>query len=290
MDGTITADEFRASDGVDDWRVVRGAACALFRTGSFTAGVELVDAVGELAEAAGHHPDVDLRYGSVLVRLVSHDVGGLSARDVALARQVSAAARELDVPADPAALTATPGSADPERDEQGRPEPPLDGDEAATLLGYLEFQRATLAWKTDGLDAAGLAATIHPTTMTLGGLLKHLAYVEDDWAVRTLHDRPRPEPWASVDWAADPDWDWHSAADDSPEQLHAQWRASVERSRAAISEALDAGGLGFRCRRAWPDGRAPSLRWVLTHLVEEYARHNGHADLLREAVDGRTGE
>lgn len=193
------------------------------------------------------------------------------------------------MPADPAALEpASPGPVD--RDEQGRPEPPPDGDEAATLVGYLEFQRATLAWKTEGLDAAGLAATIHPTTMTLGGLLKHLAYVEDDWCTRTLHDRPRPEPWASVDWQADPDWDWHSAADDSPEQLRDQWRTSVERSRAALAEALAQGGPGFRARRTWPDGRAPSLRWVVTHLVEEYARHNGHADLLREAVDGRTGE
>lgn len=100
MGGRITAGQFHAAEGVQDWRVVAGGACAHFRTGSFAAGVELVDAIGELADAADHHPDVDLRYAGVTVRLVSHDVGGLSERDVALARQISAAARELDVPAD----------------------------------------------------------------------------------------------------------------------------------------------------------------------------------------------
>lgn len=100
MGGRITAGQFHAAEGVQDWRVVAGGACAHFRTGSFAAGVELVDAIGELADGADHHPDVDLRYAGVTVRLVSHDVGGLSERDVALARQISAAARELDVPAD----------------------------------------------------------------------------------------------------------------------------------------------------------------------------------------------
>jgi uncharacterized damage-inducible protein DinB len=175
-------------------------------------------------------------------------------------------------------------------DEQGRPEPPLAADEAGTLLGFLEFQRATLAWKCAGLDAAGLRATVGASSMTLGGLLKHLAYVEDDWSSRSLHGRDRQPPWDAVDWQADPDWDWHSAAEDSPEQLHALWQDSVARSRALIAEALADGGLERPARRAWPDGRAPSLRWILVHLIEEYARHNGHADLLRESADGRTGE
>lgn len=100
MDGRITAAQFHAAEGVQDWRVVTGGACARFRTGSFAVGVELVDAIGALAEALDHHPDVDLRYGHVTVRLLSHDVGGLSGRDVTLARQVSAAARELDLRAD----------------------------------------------------------------------------------------------------------------------------------------------------------------------------------------------
>ncbi|MBO9556176.1 VOC family protein [Cellulomonas sp.] len=101
MSGQITAAQFHDSDGVDDWRVLFGGAHAHFRTGSFATGVALVDAIGELADAMNHHPDVDLRYGGVTVRLISHDVGGLSDRDVRLARQISQAARELDIPTDP---------------------------------------------------------------------------------------------------------------------------------------------------------------------------------------------
>ena len=89
---------------------------------------------------------------------------------------------------------------------------------------------------------------------------------------------------------ADPDWDWHSAAEDTPEQLHALWQDAVARSRTLVAEALADGGLGRLARRTWPDGRAPSLRWILVHMVEEYARHNGHVDLIRESVDGLTGE
>ena len=175
-------------------------------------------------------------------------------------------------------------------DEQGRPEPPLAGDETATLLGFLEYQRATLAWKCAGLDAAGLRATVAASPMTLGGMLKHLAYVESDWCSRWLHGRDPEPPWNAVDWTADPDWDWHSAIEDTPEQLRTLWQDSVAHSRSLVAEAMADGGLARPARRTWPDGRAPSLRWILFHLVEEYARHNGHADLIRESVDGLTGE
>ena len=176
-------------------------------------------------------------------------------------------------------------------DEQGRPEPPLAADETATLLGFLDFQRATLAWKVSGLDAEGLGATVGPSSMTLGGMLKHLAYVEESWFSQVLHRRDPQPPWDTVDWKADRDWDWHSATDDSPDELVALWRGTVERSRSLVDEALaDGGGLDQQARRTWPDGRAPSLRWILVHMIEEYSRHNGHADLLRESVDGQTGE
>jgi len=178
----------------------------------------------------------------------------------------------------------------PDVDEQGRPEPPPTGDEAATLLGFLDYQRATFEWKCAGVDAAGLRATIAASTMTLGGLLKHLAYVEDHWFSRSLQDRDLPAPWAGVDWSADPDWEWHSAAEDSPDELLALWRGAVGRSRGEAAAALAEGGMGRAARRTWPDGRAPSLRWIVVHMIEEYARHNGHADLLRESVDGLTGE
>jgi uncharacterized damage-inducible protein DinB len=176
-------------------------------------------------------------------------------------------------------------------DEHGRPEPPLAADETATLLGFLDFHRATLAWKVSGLDADGLRATVGPSSMTLGGMLKHLAYVEDSWFNRMLHRRERHPPWDTVDWKADQDWDWHSAADDSPEELLKLWQDTVARSRSQVEEALaGGGGLAQLARRTWPDGNAPSLRWILVHMIEEYARHNGHADLLRESVDGQTGE
>ena len=175
-------------------------------------------------------------------------------------------------------------------DEHGRPEPPLAGDETATLQGFLDYQRATLAWKCAGLDAAALSARVAASTMTLGGMLKHMALVEDNWFSRSLHGQDRQPPFDTVDWKADPDWDWDSAAQDSPEQLRALWESAVDRSRSLLAQALAGGGLDQLARRTWPDGRAPSLRWILTHMIEEYARHNGHADLLRESVDGETGE
>jgi uncharacterized damage-inducible protein DinB len=175
-------------------------------------------------------------------------------------------------------------------DEQGRPEPPAAADELGTLLGFLDFQRATLQWKCSGLDASGLATTIGASTMTLGGLLHHAAFVEDDWTSRWLLGRDQLAPWNAVDWASDHDWEWRTAADHEPDELRAIWGAAVTRSRAAVAEALETGGLDQLARRTWPDGRAPSLRWILVHLIEEYSRHNGHADLLREAADGMTGE
>ncbi len=175
-------------------------------------------------------------------------------------------------------------------DEQGRPEPPVAADEVGTLLGFLDWQRATLAWKCDGLDEAGLRATVGVSSMTLGGVLKHLTYVEDMWFSRFLYDNSPQPPWDTVDWDADNDWDWQSAADDTPEQLHAMWQNAVIRSRSLVAAALAAGGVDQLSKREWPDGRSPSLRWIMCHMIEEYARHVGHADLIRESVDGQTGE
>jgi uncharacterized damage-inducible protein DinB len=178
-----------------------------------------------------------------------------------------------------------------ELDEHGRPEPPIAAGEVATLLGFLDYQRATLAWKCSGLDAAALRATTAATTMTLGGILKHMALVEYGWFSRALHGREYAPPWDTVDWKADPDWEWHTAAGDSPQELAALWQRAVDQSRADVTQVLDSGdGLSRLAKRTWPDGRSPSLRWILCHMIEEYARHNGHADLLRESIDGATGE
>ncbi|MCU1492239.1 MAG: hypothetical protein JWO62_3 [Acidimicrobiaceae bacterium] len=175
-------------------------------------------------------------------------------------------------------------------DDYGRPEPPPAADEVATLLGFLDYQRATLAWKIAGLDAAALRSTVAASSMTLAGMLKHLAYIEQWWFSEWLFGRDPTPPWDGVDWEADPDWEWHSATSDRPEELLALWQETMARSRSLVSDALADGGLGTLGRRSWPDGRRPSLRWMICHMIEEYARHNGHADLLRESVDGLTGE
>jgi 4a-hydroxytetrahydrobiopterin dehydratase len=106
MTGRLSAKQFREAAGVEDWRTIFGGgwACAYFRTGSFAVGVELVRAIGDLAAAANHHPDIDLRPEGVSVRLFTSDFGGLSERDVALARRISAIAAELGVPADPSGV------------------------------------------------------------------------------------------------------------------------------------------------------------------------------------------
>jgi hypothetical protein len=169
-------------------------------------------------------------------------------------------------------------------------EPPIAGDETDTLVGSLERQRATLAWKCGGLDAAGMRATVGPSSMTLGGLLKHLALIEDAYFTRRLLGREFGPPWDTVDWDADPDWEWHSAATDTPEQLMTLWRGAVARSRVAVSQALAEGDMGRLARYTTAQDESPSLRRIMVDMIEEYARHVGHADLIRESADGLTGE
>ncbi|MFC4337336.1 DinB family protein [Salininema proteolyticum] len=174
--------------------------------------------------------------------------------------------------------------------EPQRPEPPIQAPEYETLQGFLEFLRATIAWKCSGLTAEQANTTAAASDMTLGGILKHLAWVEDNWFGQFLHGQdPAPE-WAGADWNADPDWEWTSAASEDPEELLALWNAKVDQSRRLTDRAMSDGGLDRLADRAWSDGKRVSLRWILTHMIEEYARHAGHADLIRESVDGLTGE
>jgi len=169
-------------------------------------------------------------------------------------------------------------------------EPPPAGSEADTLLGSLERQRRTFAWKCGDLDAAGLRATLGPSTMTLGGLLKHLALCEDYYFSGRLHGQSQHAPFDTAPWDADEDWEWHSAVTDSPAELMSLWQETVARSRVQIAEAIADGGLDRPAKVGWPDGRTPSLRRLLIDMIEEYARHTGHADLIRESVDGLVGE
>lgn len=174
--------------------------------------------------------------------------------------------------------------------ELGRWEPPIAGDEGATLPGFLERLRATFAWKSGGLDTLGLRATLGTSALTLGGMIEHPTRFADDMAAEWLHGRAQLPPWDAVDWAADPARDWRTAAEDDPEQRYARWREAVARSRALFVAALAEGGPSRQGRDGTdPRGELPSLRYILLNMIEEYARHNGHADPLRESVDGLVG-
>lgn len=161
----------------------------------------------------------------------------------------------------------------------------LRGDEIATAVITLERNRRTFAWKCAGVDAEGLRLRLGPSAITLGGLLKHLAWVEELYFQHRLAGRQFRAPFDRLDLDGDwEDWAWTTAADDAPEALRGLWVDTVHRSRDALTEALSRSGL----EQTTPDGM--SLRRLLADLIEEYARHTGHADLLREQVDGSTGE
>jgi len=168
-------------------------------------------------------------------------------------------------------------------------EPPFNGDEAGAVFGALDRQRTTFRWKCADLDAAGLAATTAASSLTLGGLLKHLALIEDYYFQVKILGKPMPSAWDAADWVTD-GWEFKSARDDTPEELYALWDASVERSRAAVDEIAESGGLAGPAAQSMADGDHPNIRRMVLDIVEEYGRHTGHADILREAVDGRTGE
>jgi hypothetical protein len=161
--------------------------------------------------------------------------------------------------------------------------------EVETLIFALDRSRAQFAWKVGGLDAAALRRPHPPSAMTLGGLVKHLALVEE-WKLAMLTGRPPGPPWNAVD-PQDPDWEWRSAAEDPPAELYRLWREAVDRSRTGIGALLAVdGGLDQPVAHTpWP-GEPPNVRRILVDLHDEYARHVGHADLFREAVDGVVGE
>ena len=155
------------------------------------------------------------------------------------------------------------------------------------LVAFLDSHHNTFLGKIRGLTTEQANRTHPPTDLTLARLVKHLANVEDAWWQRVTGD-PMPEPWASAPWDADPDWDLHSADGEDLSHLVSLYQTAIERGRAT----LDAIG-SLDTKSALPNrpgGETFTVRWVLLHLIEETARHNGHADLLREAVDGARGE
>ena len=168
-----------------------------------------------------------------------------------------------------------------------RIEPDPSGSDAELLGQYLDYQRETVLAKTEGLDQEQMARSHPPSALTLGGLLYHLALVEEDWMEVRFLGLPDREPWAGVDWAADPDWEFRTAAEMAPEQLRQRYRDACDRSRLVVSQAS---GLDQLSVKPLSSGRPFSLRWILLHLIEETARHAGHADFLREAIDGSVGE
>jgi hypothetical protein len=169
-------------------------------------------------------------------------------------------------------------------------EPPLAGSEIEALLGALNRLRMTFRWKADGLEARDLQTRIGRSTLTLGALLKHLAACEDFIFTTKMRGEPIGAPWDATGWDGSNDWELTSAADDTPEELYALYDGAVERARARLAAALADGGLDQAVHASEPGGRNANLRRLVCDLIEEYGRHTGHADLIREAVDGLTGE
>ena len=169
-------------------------------------------------------------------------------------------------------------------------EPSLTAGEVEMLLFALDRSRAQFAWKCGGLDAASLNRRQPPSTLTLGSLLKHMALVEERYTIDFTGEAPGP-PLDVPEARTDPQWAWRTAASHPPEELYALWRGAVEHARSAMAEAIAEGGLDQPAKfTTWPDGSSPNLRRILVDVHDEYARHVGHADLFREAVDGLVGE
>ena len=169
-------------------------------------------------------------------------------------------------------------------------EPPFRGTEAEQVVAALDRQRATFRYKVDGLDAPGLRSTVGASTLTLGALLKHLAAMEDYTFTVKLTGDPIGEPWTGWGWDGSNDWEMTSAAEDDPADLYAVYDGAVRRARERLAAFLVGDSLDQPIHAKGPDGEPALLRRLLCDFLEEYARHVGHADLIREAVDGRVGE
>lgn len=160
-------------------------------------------------------------------------------------------------------------------------------DEKTALTEMLDYYRAVMVRKTEDLSDSQLAIRLEPSDLTLGGLLMHLALVEDGWFQATFLGGELGAPWDGFDWDSDPDWEFHHAHEFPREVIVAQYEGAISRSRRVVD---DAESLDTVAATNTADGGDINLRWILLHLVEEYARHAGHADLIRESIDGATGD
>jgi uncharacterized damage-inducible protein DinB len=168
-----------------------------------------------------------------------------------------------------------------------RQDPDPLADERDALAQYLDYQRETILIKTDGLTREQLARKLPTSALTLAGILYHLALVEESWLEVRFLGQPQREDWQGVNWDADPDWEFRTATTMEPETLRRRYRDACNRSRQAAAQA---DSLDQLSAVKLSDGEQFTLRWVLLHLIEETARHAGHADLLRESIDGEVGE
>ncbi|MCD0485452.1 DinB family protein [Streptacidiphilus sp. ASG 303] len=167
---------------------------------------------------------------------------------------------------------------------EARTDPSFVSDERTMLDSWLDYHRATLALKCEGLDADQLRRrSAEPSNLSLLGLVRHMAEVERHWFQGILggEEFTRGRYWSEER----PDGDFDDVDTADPAEAFATWRAECEGARKAAA-GLPLDTVGRRQRR----GEDVSLRWILVHMIEEYARHNGHADLLRERIDGATGE
>lgn len=151
------------------------------------------------------------------------------------------------------------------------------------LAGWLDFHRSTLERKCEGLTAEQLRTrAVPPSNLSLLGLVRHLTEVEQHWFKRVLLGERVSSPYSS---RAEPDGDFDNLDETDPEAALVRWHAECEDAGRILAAMPD---LDVMAKRDRP-GSQVNLRWILVHLIEEYARHNGHADLLRESLDGTTG-
>ncbi|MEC4020572.1 DinB family protein [Streptomyces sp. H27-D2] len=168
-----------------------------------------------------------------------------------------------------------------------RAEPSTTADERTMLEGWLEYHRTTLAVKCEGLDDKQLReASAAPSCLTLLGLVRHMAEVERAWFRRDMAGESMDTAGPIYYTDQDPDGDFTLVEQGTAEEGFGTWRSEIARAREiAAAHSLDDLNLGEH-----PSGKRFNLRWIYTHMIEEYARHNGHADLLRERIDGVTGD